>query len=153
MLDKIIIADTSVLIALDKLELLDLCEGITQEFVVTKTVYQEYGKILPSFIKELNDPINFLSITEIKLDKGELSAIGLALEEDNSILAIDERKGRRIATSLGIRIIGTLRILKLLKEIGVIALVHPYIHKLNDIGFRMSEKLIEIILNELKENP
>jgi predicted nucleic acid-binding protein len=45
------------------------------------------------------------------MDKGEASSIALAIELQNSTLIIDEIKGRRIAKSYNIDIIGTIGIL------------------------------------------
>jgi len=46
-----------------------------------------------------------------ELGKGEASSIALALELEECLLIIDERKGRKIAEDLGIDTIGSLGIL------------------------------------------
>lgn len=84
-------------------------------------VVSEYGQSLPSWIsiKEIQNQSKFEEINQI-VDKGEASAIALALETQNSILIIDERKGRKLARELNLEIIGTLRVLLLAKQKGII---------------------------------
>jgi predicted nucleic acid-binding protein len=45
------------------------------------------------------------------LDPGEAAALSLALAAPSSLLLIDERKGRRVAESLGVRAAGTINII------------------------------------------
>ena len=64
---------------------------------------------------------NKQSEIERNLDKGEASSIALALEIKDSMLIIDETKGRRIAKSYNIDIIGTIGILLLADNRGLIS--------------------------------
>jgi predicted nucleic acid-binding protein len=50
------------------------------------------------------------------LDSGEASSIAFALSLENSLLIIDEVKGRKVATENGLEIIGTLGLLLLVKK-------------------------------------
>jgi len=52
------------------------------------------------------------------LDKGEASAIALSLEMDNSILIIDDLKGRNVAERLNLRYSGTFGLILRAKQIG-----------------------------------
>lgn len=63
-MQKIIIADTSCLIVLDKIGYLDLLNKIFGEIVITQQVREEYGKILPSWvlIEEPKKPRKFLKL-------------------------------------------------------------------------------------------
>jgi predicted nucleic acid-binding protein len=76
------------------------------------------------------------------LDPGEAEAITIAWQHrDNSLLLIDEKQGRAIASSLGLRVRGLLGLLmeghrrQLLDFDPVLARLKPF-------GFRLSEKLI-----------
>lgn len=84
---------------------------------------------------------------EKRLDKGEASSIALALEIKNSILIIDEVKGRKIAKSFDLDIIGTIGILLLANKKGVITDVMGTILKLVNRGFRLSDKLIDKLID------
>lgn len=92
--------------------------------------------------------INKQSEIEKNLDKGEASSITLALEINNSILIIDEIKGRKIAESLHIEIIGTIGILVLADRQGLIKDILSIILKLVNNGFRLSDKIIDKLIEK-----
>lgn len=85
------------------------------------------------------------------LDPGEASAITLALESKNAILIIDEKKGRKVAQDLNIHIIGTLRVLLIAKQKGVIPSVKNIIELLNNHSFRFNNALVEEVLLQVNE--
>ena len=148
-MDKIIISDTSCIIALSKIEKLDLLRDLYQEIIITNDVYQEFGGSLPDWIiiTEVKDKQKQKDIEE-RLDKGEASSIALALEIDNATLIIDEIKGRKIAQSFNIDIIGTIGIILLADKKGLISDVTGLILRLVNKGFRLSDKLINIIIEK-----
>lgn len=145
---KIIISDTSCLIALTKIERLVLLKDIFGQVIISKEVQEEFGLDLPEWIKVVKNT-NTKKQTELegKLDKGEASAIALALTFEDSILIIDEKKGRKIAQDLDLEIIGTLRILLLAKEKNLIENIKSEVEKLNQQGFRFSKAIINKLLN------
>jgi len=146
-MDKIIISDTSCLIVLSKIEKLDLLQDLYQEIIITNDVYQEFGSSLPDWIiiTEVKDKQKQRDLEE-RLDKGESSSIALALEIDNATLIIDEIKGRKIAQSLNIDIIGTIGIILLANKKGLISDVISTVLRLVNKGFRLSDKLINKII-------
>lgn len=148
-MDRIIISDTSCLIALSKIEKLDLLKELYQEIIITKDVYNEFGSSLPSWIiiTEVEDKRKQKEI-EQNLDKGEASSITLALEVENAILIIDEIKGRRIAQSFNIDIVGTIGIILLANKKGLISDVVATVLRLVNKGFRLSDKLINKIIEK-----
>jgi len=148
-MDKIIISDTSCLIALSKIDKLDLLKGLYHEIIITKEVYQEFGSSLPDWIiiSEVKDKQKQKEIEE-RLDKGEASSIALALEIENTSLIIDEIKGRKIAQSFNIDIIGTIGIILLADKKGLISDVTSLILRLVNKGFRLSDNLINKIIEK-----
>ena len=64
------------------------------------------------------------------LHSGESAAIALALQVANSVLVIDEVDGRKTATRLGLKIVGTVGILLWAKERQLIERVEPYLQAL-----------------------
>ncbi|MFC2138351.1 DUF3368 domain-containing protein [Bacteroidota bacterium] len=151
-MNKIIISDTSCLIALSNIGLLHILQDLYQEIIITYEVKEEFGEDLPDWIKVLKVK-NIEKQIEIaqELDKGEASSIALALEIENSILIIDEVKGRKIAKSLNLEIIGTIGVLLLANNKGLIKDIIGIILKLVNKGFRLSDNLIDKLIEKYKK--
>jgi predicted nucleic acid-binding protein len=98
-MSKVIISDTSCLIALDRINQLDILNKLFSTVVTTPEVAAEFGRNLPIWI-EIIPVTNQQKKRELELiiDKGEASAITLATEIPQATLIIDEKLGRRIAT-------------------------------------------------------
>ena len=149
---SIIISDTSCLIALDNIGHLDILQKTFVNIFTTEEVQKEFGRLLPKWIsiKTINNKL-LLKELEAIVDMGEASAIALALETDDCILIIDEKKGRSLAKSHHIQIIGTLKTLFIAKQKGVLPLINPLINQLQHKGFRFSSALLECILEQAGE--
>jgi predicted nucleic acid-binding protein len=80
------------------------------------------------------------------LDKGEASSIALCIETEKSLLIIDEKKGRRIAQELKLKIIGTLGIILQAKERNLVNSITDVLIKLENADFRLSPSLKAKIL-------
>ena len=85
------------------------------------------------------------------LDPGESSAIALCLDISDSIIIIDDLKGRKSADKLGLRYSGTFGLILKAKQEGVIESIKPVIAKINNTNFRFSEELIKFILEQAGE--
>ncbi len=151
---RIIIADASSIIALNNIDRLDVLKSLFVNISITPEVSEEFGLLLPDWIQIIDvkdrDKIRLL-MTD--LDIGEASAIALALEHPASLLIIDERRGRRYARQLGIRLIGILGILVQAKEQRLIDRLADCLNDLERVGFRMSESLKKQILIRAGEWP
>lgn len=80
-------------------------------------------------IKQPSDK-NYVSIIEATVDKGEASAIALAIEMDECLLIIDDLKGRKFANKIGLTIIGTIGVIVDAKLRGVIPSVKPILDRI-----------------------
>ena len=149
---KAIISDTSCLILLEKIGELNLLQKLFGLIITTPEVVEEYGLPLPSWI-EIKTPLDkkYQSIIEASVDKGEASAIALAVEFDNCLLIIDDLKGRRFANQLGLTFTGTLGVIVDAKLAGIIPSVKPLIEKIKQTNFRVSENIEAIILAKAQE--
>jgi len=67
------------------------------------------------------------------------------------LLIIDERKGRKIAIGLGLKIVGTLAVLLKAKKENMIPSVGDFLEKLEKVEFRISPALKEEVLKEADE--
>lgn len=146
-MQKIIVSDTSCLILLEKIGELDLLHKVFGDILVTQEVADEYGLNLPDWISVQN-PTNktYQKILVSSVDKGEASAIALAVELDNCLLIIDDLKGRNLADALGIKITGTFGVIIEAKLSGKINSVKPLLAKIKQTDFHFSEELEKKIL-------
>jgi predicted nucleic acid-binding protein len=130
-MNVLIISDTNCLIALDNIGQLNLLQALFQQILTSQEVREEFGKALPPWIRVVAVQ-NQARIQELEasLDKGEASAIALALETANSLLIIDEKKGRKVAQQLNLEFMGTLKVIQLAKERGIIPSLRPIIKDL-----------------------
>ncbi len=89
-MQKTILSDTSCLIILNKIGELELLHYVFGEIVITSDVANEYGLQLPKWIS-IHNPQNknYQQILEASVDKGEASAIALAVESGDCLLIID----------------------------------------------------------------
>jgi len=101
-------------------------------------------------IKSVIDQVKLKELEQI-LDAGEASAISLALESENPTLIIDEKKGRKVATDLKIQIIGTLKVLLIAKQKGIIPSVKNLVDLLTAHSFRFSNVIVDEILHLANE--
>jgi predicted nucleic acid-binding protein len=153
-MNKVIISDASCLIALDEIGQIEILKSAFPQIVTTKEVSAEFGKELPTWIsvKTLQNSAKRNEL-ELVLDAGEASAIALALENPKqSILIIDEKKGRKIAKQYNLEIIGTLRVLLLAKQNGVIPSVKNLVAELTRKRFRFTNAVVNQILEEANES-
>ena len=147
--DTIIIADASCLIALTNINALWILEGVYRKVYITQTVLSEYELPIPDFIevKDVKD-INLQRILGVYLDAGEASALALGIENPESILILDDLKGRKEAQRLKLRFTGTLGVLVKAKKENRITDIATYCKALKDNGFRIYDKIIELAIRQ-----
>lgn len=148
----IIISDTSSLIALSKINKVKILSKIFGTIFITPEVKNEFQNEIPNWIKIKSfSNYNLFKFLTYNLDEGEASVITLALENNQSLLIIDEKKGRKIAKSMGLKIIGVLGVLVIAKEKGYLKEIKSTLEKLEKLDFRISESLKTHILKKVKE--
>ena len=146
---NLIVADTSCLIVLSKIKRLQILKEIFISITITPEIQCEFGEVLPEWIlvKEIKDKKR-QQILRLQLDDGEASAIALCMENDNSLLLIDERKGRGIASELGLKMMGTLGVIIKAWELKLIGSLADEFEKLKKVDFWISEKIIQKIIDK-----
>lgn len=144
---EIIIADTSCLIVLQNIQELSLLQKLFGNIFITEEVKEEFGIYLPEWInvKKVQNEAQKSALSLI-LDKGEAISIALCLETNDSVLIIDERKGRRIAQELDLEISGTLGVILSAKEKNLVDSIEDVLNKLENAGFWISPNLKTQIL-------
>ena len=160
-----IISDTTPIISLIKINRLDLLEKLFEEVLIPEAVYRELttnalfeneAKIVKtsSFLKT-SSVQNRKSLQLLQavsgLDDGESEAIILADELKSDVLIMDERKGRKVAEKLGIKITGTVGVLLQSYIENMISSdeIKTYLDQLKNSNIRLSESLIQKALEML----
>ena len=149
---KTIISDTSCFIILSKIEKLDLLKSVYGVITTTSDIVEEFGEKLPDWVivEDVSDKSR-QRILELQIDRGESSAIALALEIQNSTLILDDFKARKIAQQLGISFTGTIGVIIKAKLNGIIPSIKPYLEKIKETNFRISAEIELQALKEAKE--
>ena len=149
---KLIISDTNCFIVLSKIGQLDLLQRIFGSVVTTPEIAEEFGEPLPDWVKiiAVSDKTK-QDLLEIQVDKGEASAIALALENENPILIIDDYKARRLASNLNLTHTGTIGVIVAAKQKGIIASIKPFLKGIKATNFHISAELELQALMQTKE--
>jgi predicted nucleic acid-binding protein len=100
-----IIADTSSLIALERINLLQILCKIYKEVIIPESVIKEFGNLSLSClsIRKVESNLLKLLITDLNLGKGEADVIALASQRGLKVI-IDDSKARRVAENMGLKV-------------------------------------------------
>lgn len=149
---RVIISDTSCFILLNKIGELDLLQMVYGKVISTTEIAAEFGEPLPLWveIKEISDRYS-QQLLELQVDKGESSAIALALEIENATLILDDYKARKVASQLGLHFTGTLGVIIRAKLKGILPSIKPILLRIRETDFRFSEELEHLALREAGE--
>jgi len=150
-----IISDSTALIILFDLDRVELLENLFDIVYIPPIVLEEisvkYPIVLPSFIRveKLKDN-EFFNSLKMLLDLGESEAIALAKEKNLSII-MDEKRGRKIAKEMGLKVIGLLGVVYLNAKKGFLTKseANEFIESAIEHGYRISRKMVDDVLNEL----
>ena len=74
---------------------------------------------------------------------GEAQVISWALHNPGFTVILDDRRARALATRHGVAVLGSLRIIVLTKQRGLIARAKPALEKLRGVGAWVSDDLID----------
>ncbi len=149
---KTIVSDTSCFIILTNIGELDLLRKTYGQIVTTIEVATEFGQTLPDWV-ELKSAADKTrqQILELQIDKGEASAIALALEIPDSTIILDDFKARKIAEHLGLEITGTIGVIIKAKLQGILPSIKPYLEKIHTTDFRITKEIEQQALKEAGE--
>ena len=160
----IIVSDATPIISLVKLDMLDILCKFYNEVLLPMAVFNEVcsnpayaaeagavQKCAFISVKNVNDTHSVKILRAAGLGLGESEAIALADTLPDSLLLMDERKGRQIAMNMGIQIIGTLGLLLQAKKLGFIKNIKPLLDTLINENIRISESLYDLILEQSSE--
>lgn len=149
---SVAVSGASTLIILSRLGQFPLLTNLFDKIFVPRRVLDEISLKQDGVCNDIWRGKHF-EITECKdeallhlldglLDYGEAEAIAIAKNRD-VVLLIDEKKGRKIALNMGIRIVGFLGILRLNHHGGHLqkSEIEVILRETKKLGFRLSAKL------------
>jgi predicted nucleic acid-binding protein len=160
----IIVSNTTPLIAFSSLQKFDLLKKLFGKLYIAEAVYHE-----ATITKKEKDNLAFeiaqadwVQTVKVKdrlavdvlldeLDLGEAETIVLAKEINADWILMDEKKGRRKLTQLGLAKIGTIGLLLKAKEMGLLTEIKPEIKTLTETSFNLSESVINTVLRQANE--
>ena len=120
---------------------------------------EETGTGESDIIKAMNEWImvkevkNMLALESLKIHigDGEAASIILYMETNADLLAINDLKARGVASAMGVKIIGTLGILRLAKDQGLLKHIKPLLDELRKVGAYISDSLYTRMLKDVRE--
>lgn len=158
----IVISDNSVLSCLAEIGELDLLRRLYGKVTITETIRREavhpsapealrllFLK-MPDWVSVVPDESPYLEETGA-LDAGEASAITLAWQyRDSSLLILDEKRGRKVASTLGLKITGTAGLLTDATGAGLVDFEDVF-SRLSKTAFRLSPQVVETLRKSVNQ--
>ena len=158
-----VVSNSSPLIHLGKIDLLDLLAEQFHEILIPRAVWQEVveeGRDEPdakaiaaaSWIKVqevIFSPL--LATLQSILDKGETETIALAIEVKADLILLDESDARRVAELYDLPKTGLIGVLIKAKQQGIIQSLEDCLDRLRSTGFHLSTKVYNEVLDVVDE--
>ena len=155
---RLVIADTGPVNYLILIGQIDLLPRMFERVVLPAAVQTELTNSLapPAVQRWIADFPGWLEIAQTPavtpstgIHKGEAAAIALAAAMHADLPLIDDRRGIRAAKQQGLRVTGTLGVLDLAAERGLVDFAGA-IRKLEGTSFRRPEAVLQALLNKHK---
>ena len=161
----LVIADASPLIGLASAGTFDLLRRLFGQITVTTVVRDEIragGSRWGAAEVRAAIDAGWILVEEVdvedaptgKLGRGEASVLALARDRrDWCLLLMDDSTGRVRARNAGVAVMGVVGILMAAKREGLVSEVAPFLKRLADTGFRLSDQVLHDALAEAGESP
>jgi hypothetical protein len=160
----IVVSNASPITNLAAVRQLDLLRQLYETIFIPQAVYEELtndGDQQPGAVevrtlawietRAVQDRTLVIAL-QGELDKGEAEALALARELAVDLLLLDERRGRAVASRLGLHVVGLLGTLIEAKQKGLLAAVKPILDDpVTEACFWVSPQLYTRILQVAKE--
>jgi len=150
-----VISNSSPLIALTQIGRLDLLRRLHTRISIPPAVAREVAPTvaaLPDWVvvQQLAHPLQPSTVSG-SIGPGEREVISLGLELGAALLILDEQPARRLATSLGLRVIGTVGLLMAAKQRGLLTKIRPELDRLLAVRFFMDQNLYDRVIAQAGE--
>ena len=159
MKNGLVIADAGPIFSLAIINELELLNQLFDEIKISKAVWEEisldnttkFYKRIDHFFKPKITSIKGFNELTFVMDYGESESVILYRELNADFLLVDDKKARNIAENFGIKCIGTLGILSVAKNKGIIKELKPIFEKLIRNNRYYSLKILNILLEKHNE--
>ena len=136
-----VVTDSACLIGLERIGQIDLLPSVFSVVFAPPAVGAECGFTTAWLQITPVGNTALVAALQTQLEAGESETIALAMELDDVRVLLDDKKARRIAKQLGLKVIGTVGMLLRAKQVGVIDTVKPLLDALDAVDFRISAGL------------
>lgn len=145
-----VVSNSSPLIALARIQRLDLLPGIFESVLIPPAVAREIApsiSVLPIWLRiQAPTAMPPESLQRRRLGDGEREALALAIELQADWIILDDLPARRSAEATGLNVIGTLGMLITAKRTGLLKSIRPELDALLRTSFFLSSKLYDELL-------
>ena len=157
--DRPVVSNTTPLITLAGVGLLDLLPQLYGQIWIAEVVHREYQAGQTAREPDLDTlpwlivrPVAVEPVLVALLDEGEAATITLATAQRARVVVLDEARGRRVAQRRGLATIGTLGVLLRAKQAGLIEALAPVIDAMVAQGRYIGPALSDQVLREAGEH-
>jgi predicted nucleic acid-binding protein len=151
-----VVSNASPLIALARIQQLDLLAAIFESVLIPPAVAHEIAPsipVLPTWLRiQAPNVLPPASLLRRRLGDGEWEALALAVELKADWIILDDLPARRSAEASGLHVIGTLGLLLEAKRVGHIRTIRAELDKLLETSFFLSPQLYDQLLIIAGEN-
>jgi len=158
---RVVIADTGPLLTLSWIHRIGLLDDLFDRVVVPFDVWAELAhrpdaseppQVAALEHLEFSPPEFVVPEEAALLDPGEQAVVALAARRfPQAVVLIDEKRGRRAATALGLHVVGSLGVLLEGKRHGLVASVAPLVSELISSGVYFGPLLVRRVLEAAGE--
>ena len=156
-----VVVNSTPLVAFFSIGRLDILRDLFHEIMIPPAVRDEFLSAEKETRRKVLRDASWVRVVALEnpnraavyagLDEGEAQVLVLAEEQNASLVLIDERKARRYAERLKLPLSGTLGVLLLAKEDGIISSVSPLLKAIQDAGLYLHDELVEHVLKTAGE--
>ena len=141
-----VVSNSSPLIALARIQRLDLLPAIFESILIPPAVAREIAPsipVLPTWLRiQAPNVLPHGSLLRRRLGEGEREALALAIELKADWIILDDLPARRSAETTGLTVIGTLGTLVTAKRTGLLKSIHPELDALLAGGHQAYEGVL-----------
>jgi len=151
----VVVSNSSPLIALARVQRLDILPTIFESVLIPPAVAREISPsipVLPAWLRiQAPNVLPPASLLRRRLGDGEREALALAIELRADWIILDDLSARRSAEATGLNVIGTLGTLVTAKRAGLLQSIRPELDALLRTSFFLSLQLYEKLLQAVGE--